>query len=278
MEGAHDMDGHFVETNPRHNLPVLMALSDVWNDSFLGSTGRIITPWTEAFAAFPSFCAALEAQTCGNSNDVKHSSSVVIDGGLHYSYDRSQYQSCRVLPSELVMAMDTQVASHSSISIGADDIYANQDALMCSLFAHADEMAFGNDVKASGSLSAVMDGRGIAHETDAQVSEGNRPSMLVMCDKCDAFTCGQLVALAEHRAVVKARIWDINPFALEVGSSLRSKRTEKLKEDLHKMLNENADEAEDGEIIDASAMNLSTRTILKHYATLMKDQRLYVVK
>jgi glucose-6-phosphate isomerase len=32
--GAHDMNRHFVETNPRHNLPVLLALTDVWkNDS-----------------------------------------------------------------------------------------------------------------------------------------------------------------------------------------------------------------------------------------------------
>ena len=61
------MDGDFVDSNPRHNLPVLLALTDVWNDAFLGSTGRVVAPFTEAFAAYPAFCAALEAQACGGN-------------------------------------------------------------------------------------------------------------------------------------------------------------------------------------------------------------------
>jgi glucose-6-phosphate isomerase len=73
LNGANDMDGNFVETDPRHNLPVLLALTDVWNDSFLGSNGRIVSPFTEVFATYPAFCATLESQTCGNSN---HSTSV----------------------------------------------------------------------------------------------------------------------------------------------------------------------------------------------------------
>jgi glucose-6-phosphate isomerase len=35
LAGAHDIDLHFVETNPRHNLPVLLALTDIWNDCLL---------------------------------------------------------------------------------------------------------------------------------------------------------------------------------------------------------------------------------------------------
>eukprot|EP00536_Pseudo-nitzschia_multiseries_P006493 jgi/Psemu1/193237/e_gw1.139.123.1 len=77
LSGAHDMDQHFVETNPRHNLPVLLALTDVWNDCLLSpsnsnksnpysnNAGRILTPYTEALVAYPAFVAALEAQTCG---------------------------------------------------------------------------------------------------------------------------------------------------------------------------------------------------------------------
>ena len=57
-------------------------------------------------------------------------------------------------------------------------------------------------------------------DTD-EVSDGNRPSTLLMCDKCDAFVCGQLVALAEHRVVIKARLWNNDPFAKEIGSSIR---------------------------------------------------------
>jgi hypothetical protein len=36
--------------------------------------------------------------------------SLVIDGGLHEIYDRSMYQAGKVVPSELVMMLDSQLA------------------------------------------------------------------------------------------------------------------------------------------------------------------------
>jgi glucose-6-phosphate isomerase len=309
LAGAHDMDGHFVETNPRHNLPVLLALTDVWNDSFLGSNGRIVTPFTEAFAAYPAFCATLEAQTCGNASSSMTSkscsSSLVIDGGLHNAYDRALYQTGRVVPSELVMTMDSQISSNAASTIGLhgmDDVHATQDALICSMFAHADELAFGTDsstslgqppppIAASSTtttptlLDTTTYGNSNNHHTNEtdDVSDGNRPSTLLMCGICDAFTCGQLVALAEHRAVVKARIWDVDPFAKEIGSSLRSKRTETLKDHLQNMFGQEEEEEENDAAAGAGdtnneGINLSTKTILRHYANMLRDQRIYTVK
>lgn len=322
------MDGHFVDSNPRHNLPVLLALTDVWNDAFLGSTGRVVAPFTEAFAAYPAFCAALEAQSCGgnasssstnnttlfSNNSAAVCSSVVIDGGLHHSYDRALYQTggSRVVPSEVVMTLDTQIATNAAHAIGLhgmDDVHASQDALICSMFAHVDEMAFGTTSDVSRPLSPIggsaspfsFPTSGTSHSAvDAsadtgELSEGNRPSTVLLCGKCDAFTCGQFVALAEHRAVVKARIWDVDPFVREVGSSLRLKRTEALKEELQNMFTnlregegtvggEMEDEEDNGKFDGSgglgggSGMTLSTRTILGHYANLMSDQRVYVVK
>ena len=74
---------------------------------------------------------------------------MVIDGGLHGAYDRSLYQGGRVMASELVMAMDTQVTVNTSVAIGLhdgmDDVIHNQDAQICSFFAHANELAFGSE-------------------------------------------------------------------------------------------------------------------------------------
>ena len=45
-------------------------------------------------------------------------------------------------------------------------------------------------------------------------SGGNRPTTaLVLCGRLDAFACGQFVALAEHKAVIKARLWNIDPLS-----------------------------------------------------------------
>jgi glucose-6-phosphate isomerase len=289
------MDLHFVETNPRHNLPVLLALTDIWNDVlFVGeSSSRIITPFTEAFADYPAFVGALEAQACGVAADRSGGagpapssrlscSALVLDGGLNSTYDRALYQGTKVMNSELVMTMDSQVAFNASRTIGVhgmDDIQATQDARMCSLFAHADELAFGYE---SSTCDPFLPPSGIptmsSKPFSADASEGNRPSALLICGKLDAFACGQLVALAEHRAIVKAHIWGIDPFARELGSSLRMHRTVHLKEELETLFIYKGDSGnEDGDDNEDPRMNLSTKTILKHYASLMRDRRVYTV-
>lgn len=296
IHGAHDMDTHFVETNPRHNLPVLLALTDVWNEAFLQSNGRVVTPFTEAFAAYPAFCAALESQTCGNTSGAAMAvvGSRVVDGGLHHAYDRSLYQSRLQQPTELVMVLDSQISSNAMLGLtDMEEIHAAQDALLCSLFAHADELAFGSsttDGKGAGFLSpnwtTGSSGNGAGNSTTPldhaslntleNTSDGNRPSALILCGRLDAFACGQFVALAEHRSAIKARLWDMDPFVQEIGSTLRSSRMEALKETLRTMFVSDVGAEEDDEDV-AADTNLSTRTILRHYSNLMRDQRVYTV-
>lgn len=91
--GAHDMDSHFVETNPRHNLPVLLALVDIWNDHFLPSSqtlkscgGRIVTPFMENLSGYAAFVGAIESQVYGRSQS-----------------SRSRSSSSRVAPSAMVI-------------------------------------------------------------------------------------------------------------------------------------------------------------------------------
>lgn len=269
------MDKHFVETNPRHNLPVLLALTDIWNDSLLSSDGRIISPFAEALSAYPAFCANLEAQTCGSgSNTAKRGSSLVIDGGLHNSYDKALYSANKIFPSELIMTLDSQTSFNASSK--DEDVHAAQDLLICSAFAHADELAFGSTE--TGIMSLLEPS---PEPKENASSDGNRPSALIICDKCDAFACGQLVALAEHRAVIKAWICDVDPFSKVEGSSIRVNRTKALKgrlDDMFARLSRGEElEEEEDEPDDGRAFNLSTRTILRHYANMMKDERVYPV-
>ena len=272
------MDCHFVETNPRHNLPIILALTDIWNGSFLGFPGRMIAPFTEAFAAYPAFCACLEAQTCGGRGaSASPSSSLVVDGGLHSAYDRALYLGGSSLSSELIMTIDSQLQANAPQFNGImKDVQQSQDSLICSMFAHADESAFGTDHhhhhhKMSGSLSSLSGDT--THIIGGDRSDGNHPSTLLVTGICDAFACGELVALAEHRSIVKARILDVDPFAKEAGSVFRSDRTEKLKESLQELLTVVGGEDTDDEDEDLAGLNLSTKTILRHYASQVKDKR-----
>ena len=76
MAGAHDIDIHFTESNLRHNLPCLLAMTDLWNDAFLGDSGRLCTPFIQSFHGFPEFVSMIESETCGNTIGVKGKVSV----------------------------------------------------------------------------------------------------------------------------------------------------------------------------------------------------------
>lgn len=304
LAGGHDLDCHFVETNPRHNLPVLLALTDVWNSAFLGqaSQGRLVTPFTQSMKGFPAFVAALEAQTCsgnGNSSSCPSGlscSGLVLDGGSDSIYDGALYQSSKMHYSELVMVMNTQLKANTARTLGGQggqmkDIYSLADALICSLFGHADELAFGKkeegtispyknlrqfksrNVSPGQSVDATGNHQGLdkTMETSNQ-SDGNRPSALLICGILDAFTLGQLIACSEHRAVVKAWVWGMDPFAKQAGHATRTTRAGHLRQDLEKICllqqlgsgSEEIDEEDkDG---NNGGLNLSSKTLLGHYA------------
>ena len=312
LAGAHDMDAHFIETNPRHNLPVLLALVDFWNDAFLSSSGKLVTPFTDAFSSYATFLAAVQAQTCGQGAGksgapaARSAPAMIIDGGKFGNYDRVVYQSGRSFASELILAMETQAASPAASKClgaeGTEDAIAAHDDLVCSFFAHADVLALGstgsreeqgNALGSSTSLGlssspsfdaasprSPLDGSNENEDT----ADGNRPSTLMICGACDAFTCGQLVALAEHRAAISARLWDVDPFATFApshGTALRTKETERVKEKLHQLYERLARGDfgdEDQEFLsEGTKLNQATSTILWHYANRMRDQKMYVV-
>ena len=312
LAGAHDMDTHFVETNPRHNLPVILALVDFWNDAFLSSSGKLVTPFTDAFSSYASFLATIQAQTCGRgaeSGGVSTAGStpaMIIDGGKFGTYDRVVFQSDRSYSSELVLTMETQASSPAASKClgpeGTEDAIAAQDDLVCSFFAHADVLALGSTGSSEEQGSALGSSTSIglsssrsfdvasprspidgSNESD-DMADGNRPSTLMICGACDAFTCGQLVALAEHRAAISARLWNIDPFATFApshGTALRTKETERVKEKLQQLYERLARGEfgdEDQEFLsEGTKLNQATSTILWHYANRMRDQKIYVV-
>jgi glucose-6-phosphate isomerase len=329
LNGAHDLDTHFVETNPRYNLPVLLALVDLWNDHFLPSSssykpcgGKMITPFIESLASFPSFVAALEAQVCGRANTGERTrnpychvapSGLVVDGGLCGAFDRVVYQGRRAPPCELVTAMEPQLPSrrvdkdlmrfYNETVYGGNE-QSNQDRSMCSFFAHADVMAFGSSgyrsrdarggssVHTTGGSSAFGHGLGSASfdsqfpstpqaGNDNDIANGNRPSSLLICSRCDPFTVGQLIALSEHRALISAKLWDVEHYAFTQshGSNIRTKQIVNMREKLDLLYQRlglvgylNEDDKSDP--VGGPNLNLATTSLLGHYAFQMHNQKM----
>ena len=121
-----------------------------------------------------------------------------------------------------------------------------------------------------------------AQRAEHDFAGGNHPSTLLLCSRCDAFACGQLIALAEHRAMISARLWDIeNPFAFAPshGSIQRSKQEEIMRDKLESvyqrldLVGNLGDDDEDADNDDGPKLSLAVKTLLGHYASSSFDKK-----
>ena len=88
----------------------------------------------------------------------------------------------------------------------------------------------------------------------------------VVTVQCKHF--GQLITLAEqeHRSILKAKLWNMTPlFPTQLGVALRTARTDKLIEDLAKLVEKIRPE-DDDEMETNITVNLSTATLFSNYA------------
>jgi glucose-6-phosphate isomerase len=73
-----------------------------------------------------------------------------------------------------------------------------------------------------------------AHQVEARVFEGNRPTSVLLLDRLTPRTLGSLVALYEHKVFVQGVIWGIDSFdqwGVELGKVLASRITAELTAD-----------------------------------------------
>jgi glucose-6-phosphate isomerase len=103
----------------------------------------------------------------------------------------------------------------------------HHDLLMANLFAQAEALAFG---KTAAELTAEGSP---AFQTPFRVTEGNRPTNMILGERLDPKTLGTLVALYEHSVFTQGAIWDIDSFdqwGVELGKVLAKRIIPELKD------------------------------------------------
>jgi hypothetical protein len=329
LEGAHNIDCHFVDASPRHNLPVMLALVDFWNDAFLYSKGRVVSTCLGAMGLYPKFVAVLESNVLNNASSTSSPSSKslpilwkssvatkfqstgrgverkdgptpVLDGGPRSTNKYGiGHEMDKRLSAEVIMTFDSPTCA----ALPGSSIFSMKDAhqkRICTLLAHADTLAFGagwggtNPATYSATTSAfdhVPSSPPMIQSVDSMLSQsstnglfgvsalssmtlgGNQSSTLLFCGACDAYTCGQLIALAEHRATVKAWLWNIDPFAI-TKFSIRKEREHHLSERMRQMdqvLSSRGECSRDdvGSTSLLGGVHSTTKFVLKEYADRM---------
>jgi len=195
LEGAYEMDRHFLEAPLEQNMPVLLALIGIWYINFLGAETQAVIPYDQALHQLPSFLQQLDMESNGKSVDmdghpVDYATGPIVWGqtgsnGQH-AFFQLLHQGTRFVPIDFIASLqpDEQTEEHHF-------------ALLTNMLAQAN--AFMNGDQKNGML-------------DYATCPGSRPSNILLLERLSPRNLGALIALYEHKVFVQGAIWNINSF------------------------------------------------------------------
>ncbi len=204
LAGAHAMDQHFLGAPLEQNLPVQLALLDVWYRNFHGFTSRSVAPYHSGLRRMQAYLQQLEMESNGKRVDesgqaLPYATSPVIWGepaanGQH-AYFQMLHQGSDVIPVEFI-----------AVKKVAHDLPEHHHKLLANGLAQAQALMLGQ-----------QDAGGHRH------MPGNRPSTFLLLEELTPASLGALIALYEHRVFVAGSLWGINSFdqwGVELGKVL----------------------------------------------------------
>ena len=199
LRGAAEMDRHFQTAPLQENLPVLMALTGIWHRNICGFPAQAVIPYDYRLRSLPAYLQQLVMESNGKSIDrqgrrIDHDTSPVLFGEPGTDAQHSLFQ---------MFHQGTDIVPLSFIGVIHPD-HEDQEAhagLLANMLAQATALATGTAGPGDNDVSDVH-----------KQMPGGRPSEVILLDKLNPFSLGQLLALYEHMVFVESVIWDINPF------------------------------------------------------------------
>ncbi|HTH60698.1 MAG TPA: glucose-6-phosphate isomerase [Paraburkholderia sp.] len=217
LAGADAMDTHFRQAPLERNLPVLMGLVGIWYRNFFGSQSYLVAPYSEALHYVPSYLQQLEMESNGKSarldgQFVDYATAAVTWGepgtnGQH-AFFQMLHQGPTIVPIDFIALLTPEhpLASH-------------HPKLLANCFAQSEALMLGRTVEEARKVAGPDKPELVPH----LVFPGNRPSTTLLVDALTPHSLGALIALYEHKVLVQATIWNINPFdqcGVELGKIL----------------------------------------------------------
>jgi glucose-6-phosphate isomerase len=224
LAGAAAMDDHFRSAPWRDNLPLLLALTGVWNRDALGFGSSAVVPYHDDLRELPAWLQQLEMESLGKSVATDGSAATaatapVVWGGVgtnaQHAFFQALHQGSDVVPVDFIGVIRP---SHA--------LAANHQALLANLVAQGAALALGRSTEDA--LAAID--AGTQDERRALAAQrtfpGNRPSTTILLDELTPHGLGALLALYEHKVFVQGLLWGVNAFdqwGVELGKTLAAR-------------------------------------------------------
>ncbi|MDB5416567.1 MAG: glucose-6-phosphate isomerase [Rubritepida sp.] len=223
LDGAAEMDRHFLDAPLEENLPILLALTEAWHVNGLGLHRRAVLPYDERLRRLPAHLQQLEMESLGkrvrsDGTPVGRATGSVVFGepgtSAQHSFLQLIHQGPEMVPVDFILVArpDHRHAENHRI------LLANGLAQAEALLTGRDRAGVEADMRAAGADEAT-----VARLLPHRIFPGNRPSVTIVLPHLDPASLGSLIALYEHKVFVLGALWGINPFdqwGVELGKVL----------------------------------------------------------
>jgi glucose-6-phosphate isomerase len=206
LAGAHAMDRHFATASIETNLPLQLALLDVWQRDFLGLASRCLVPYRHGLRRLPAWWQQLEMESNGKRVDLYgravpiHTAPVIwgAEGSnSQHTFFQMLHQGTQTVPVEFIAVRE---AGHP--------LADQHRQLLAQALAQARALMVGSN-----------------RLDTARRCPGNRPSTFLSLERLDPSSLGALLSLYEHRTFAAGSLWGIDSFdqwGVELGKTIAS--------------------------------------------------------
>ncbi len=226
LEGAHEMDVHFKQTDFEQNIPVQLALLSIWYNNFHNAQTQAIIPYTQYLHRFPAYLqqAIMESNGKGvdrNGNPVEYQTGNIVWGepgtNSQHAFFQLIHQGTKLIPADFI--------GFKKSLFGEED---HHNKLMANFFAQTEALLAGKTVQ---EVEEELEAKNIsASEKENlvpfKVFKGNKPTTTILIDQLTPASLGKLIALYEHQIFVQGVIWNIysyDQWGVELGKQLATR-------------------------------------------------------
>ncbi|GLX77560.1 glucose-6-phosphate isomerase [Thalassotalea insulae] len=221
--GAYLMDQHFRQAPFDQNMPIVMALTGLWNRNALGYSSLAILPYNHALRALPGYLQQTDMESNGKSVSLQgeklgwHTAPIVFgqEGtNSQHAFMQLMHQSEEIIPTDFIVCAQ-----------GHHDYSKHQQVLVANCLAQSEALMRGKTF-AQAKAELMANGKS-EQQAEAlalhKVMKGNTPSNTLVLKQLTPKTLGALLALYEHKIFVQGVLWQLNSFdqwGVELGKEL----------------------------------------------------------
>ena len=213
LAGAEQMDKHFASAPVAENMPILAALTRIWNTCFLNRSGQAIVPYDNRLAKLPAWMQQLEMESNGKGHDINGNAVDITTApfvlgepgsNAQHSFFQMFHQSQEITPVDFLAPLYPITILPEPES---RNVHERHRKLIAQMMAQADALAMGYTV------------------TGAAPSDfpGGRPSTVMTWSETSPFSLGRILAFYEHVTVSVGWLLNLNSFdqpGVELGKKI----------------------------------------------------------